>query len=126
MLGRFAEALEEYEGGLARMEKLRGRVHPDLVDALAGVGRALVGLGQAARAVPPLERAVEISAGEGVPLASAAESRFALAQALRATHTDGTRARSLAVLAAENYRRAGGDYAKRAVDVERWLSGAPR
>jgi tetratricopeptide (TPR) repeat protein len=121
-VGRWREALTAYEQAHAKWEKLHGGDHPDIVDSLVGQGRCRLELGQPARALAPLERAVALAAGPGVAAATAAEARFELARALRALHTDAPRAQALAKAAAEAYRKSGGDFVARAEHIDAWLA----
>jgi tetratricopeptide (TPR) repeat protein len=122
-VGRWREALSAYEQARAKWEKIHGGDHPELADSLVGLGRCRIELGQPARAIAPLERALVLVAGRGVPVVTGAEARFELARALGATHSDEARAHELATAAAKAYRNAGGDFVVRAERVEAWIGG---
>jgi len=92
--GEYAAAVPPLTTALHIFEAKQGAAHPTTAYALSALGRAYLGVRQPARALPLLERAVAIrqQSPEKQPLA---ESRLALAQALRATRGDAARARTL-------------------------------
>jgi tetratricopeptide (TPR) repeat protein len=85
---------------------------------MAGLGAALVGLGQFAEALPLLERALAIGP---VAVANRADALAALGRALCETGRDPVRGRALASQAVAAYTTLGGAEAQRGHAVEAWL-----
>jgi len=117
-LGRPAEALPLLRDALAGWEAALTADHPFIAYPLTGLGRAELALGRPDEALPVLRRALRIREASEPDPAERAETRFALAQALRAT---GAR-----LTAIEMAQRARDEYAStaeklRALDVERWV-----
>ena len=72
---------------------------------LVGLGEDLLGLGQAAKALPILERATRIAEANALDPETMGECHFHLARAVWLAGGDGSRAAALA-------RKAVGDYAR--------------
>jgi hypothetical protein len=89
------------------------------------MGESLLGLARIDAARRALERAVTLSAREGVPKPTAADARFALARAMAGRADQRERSRELATAAAALYRSVGGTYLARAQRVDAWLGGRP-
>jgi tetratricopeptide (TPR) repeat protein len=100
-LGRWAEALEQDERALAIVERALGADSLAVASVLGGIGRAELGGGAPERAIPRLERALSIRTTRPGQPRDLAETRFALARALRDAGRDRDRARSLATQARE-------------------------
>jgi tetratricopeptide (TPR) repeat protein len=93
--GRYEEALAMHHRALTIQGKILPADHPDVVYALAGIGRAYLGLKDPRRALPFLERALTARvSGDPIPLA---ETKFLLATALADAGGDVGRAKTLAV-----------------------------
>lgn len=113
-LASYQQAIQHREASVALPE------HPDLVGALAGLGRSHVELRAPREALAPLERALKLSASPRVAPRVAANLRFDLARALWETNGDRERARQLATEARDIYTRAGREQDVRAVNA--WLA----
>lgn len=120
--GKHAEALKYHQKALAIVRRLAGRDHPDLAESLTGIGRARVGLGEASKAVEPLEQALGIYKGRDLDPARIADARFALAQALWKLKRDRRRARDLARQARDGYTRRVRRYKRELDQVNAWLT----
>jgi tetratricopeptide (TPR) repeat protein len=81
--GAYREALEDDRRALGILEHALGAAHPSVALALTGLGNALIGLRQADQAVAPLERALRIHQATPRNPADEAETRLALARALK-------------------------------------------
>ena len=93
--------------------------HVYLAETLYELGRTLLALGDAAAAVPPLERAVEIVDANEELLTVARQARFLLARAL--VLSGGDRARAIAL--AEQARAALVEPAEEArAEIDAWLA----
>jgi tetratricopeptide (TPR) repeat protein/predicted Ser/Thr protein kinase len=126
-LGRYSEAVAEYEEAVRIFEKIGATRHPTVVDALGGIGRAQLAMGQQRRAVATLERALDLA--ETTELSTpndkviGAGVRFALARALASSGGARARIDELARASAETYHSLGLE--QRAREVTDWL-GAER
>jgi serine/threonine-protein kinase len=106
-LGRAAEALEGTQQPVAVLREGLGDQAPKVLQGWRLQGAALLRLGRAAEAIPPLEQAVRGGASSGIDPNDQALSRLLLARALReAGRPPG--------LAAEQVKRAQEDYARTA------------
>ena len=114
-----AAAMGYYKRALALLEKTVGPKHPDLADALIGIGLTELKSNAPRRAVPPLERALTLRVTAGDPL-DIARARFALARALAAVG-DQPRALALADEARDVYAKTDVTSARELVEVDRWL-----
>ncbi len=122
--GKHAEAGPLYERNLMIAEKIMGKDAPALIYALSGVGEHYVAIGQPARALPHLERAIRVgevlsTGGNSEP--TVPKVRLQLAKVLISTGGERTRARALALQARDEFRAKGGVFATDAADAERWL-----
>jgi tetratricopeptide (TPR) repeat protein len=117
-------ALERRQWTLARADferalQLFGKMpanHPDRAASFTGLGTALLGLGRAAEAIAPLERAVSLHSYEASVRADAAA---ALGRALLETGRDPARGRALLAEAAHGYQAIGGVELKRVPKLPR-------
>jgi serine/threonine protein kinase/tetratricopeptide (TPR) repeat protein len=119
--GRLGDAAVAYEHAGAILSQALGPDHPVLAHVWNGQGQLAVARGRADEAIPLLERAVtrrEADAGDAPALA---ESRLALARALRAAGKDAPRARRLAEQARDAWAVIGGDYADERASAEAFL-----
>ncbi len=107
-LGKWDDAIGNLTCALAIRQRSNEASDPSLPEDYAGIGKALLGKGDAKRALPTLEKALHLaSAREGMPL-ELARIKADVARALVATHGDTARARTLAqearaTFAAMNY-----------------------
>ncbi len=102
-----AEALDQSTQALASDAATLAADDPQLTDALIEVGEDQLAAGHPAEAAVVLERAVALADKPAVDPATAAEARFALAQALPAHPADLVRARALAETARAGFAHAG-------------------
>ena len=114
-LGRRAEARAAFERSLQTEQ-----AEFVLGDPLTGLGRVKLDSGDAAGAIPLLERGLRIRDREWTDPTIVAESRFALAQALWASGSDHSRALSLATAARRAYADARAP--RELGEVETWLA----
>jgi tetratricopeptide (TPR) repeat protein/predicted Ser/Thr protein kinase len=125
-LGKPDEALARYQRSLQALEQAVGPRHPLLVTPLLGMGLVELSRNAAARAKPPLERALAIREAQPGDGAELAEVRFALARALwddpHSSAADRKRARELAVLARDAYDHQGGTLRRPLGQVNAWLA----
>src|SRR6185503_13463922 len=120
----FAKALPPYQRALAIQEEALGKDHLYLVDALAGLGKAYLGLGQDRLARERLERALKLAEPqEGDPV-TLAEIRLALADTLWRTGSDRARARVLARAARDGFLPLGRRGERGAKKANAWLAMA--
>ncbi len=119
-LGRHTEARAMFDESLARWTRWLPPDHPWLAYPLTGIGNVLRSEGHADAAVPVLERALALRAGDVQDGVRLAETRFALARALWDARVNRARARSLALQAHEGYLAAG--WTARAGHVNDWLA----
>jgi tetratricopeptide (TPR) repeat protein len=121
-LERYADAVAENEETVRVYEKIGAGKHPTVVDALGGIGRAQLAIGQPRRAVATLERALAIA--DTIELNTpndkviGAEVRFALARALASSGGAPERIDHLASASADVYQSLGLD--QRAREVTDW------
>jgi tetratricopeptide (TPR) repeat protein len=120
--GKTAAAMSYYRRALALGEKTLGPTHPELADALIGIGMTELANGASKRAIAPLERALELRQkdADAVELARA---RFALARAL--ADSDVTRATTLANQARAVYAQSAAGNARELGEIDRWLHRRP-
>ena len=122
--GRHADAITTFARAEATFAKATSTDHPVIADALTGRALSALSLGRAAEAVELLERAVKLRGAPDVDPADLAESRFALARALRTTGGDPARSRALAEQALAVWRDRGAGYADLVTEAERFLAPA--
>ncbi|WP_257461836.1 tetratricopeptide repeat protein [Archangium lipolyticum] len=123
--GKPSEALEAFARALRIREHALGKNHPELAGSLTGQGEALMKLGRPAEALAPLERALALRETHAVPPVELAETRFALARALWASHKDTARAKQLARVAHGALEQPGTEHLR--ADIQAWLdTHAPR
>jgi tetratricopeptide (TPR) repeat protein len=121
-LERYPDAVAEYEEAVHIRERIGAPNHPTVVEALGGIGRAQLGMGQPRRAVATLERALalaqtlELNAPYGKVIS--AEVRFALARALASSGGEPARIDQLASASAEVFQSLGLE--PRAREVADW------
>jgi tRNA A-37 threonylcarbamoyl transferase component Bud32/tetratricopeptide (TPR) repeat protein len=120
-LGRPTEAHAAFERAL-EIAQSGPTTHPEVAEALTGLAEVSIAGGDAAAAVPPLERARRIYEGYPGMTGMAANTQFALARALwESGHkSDRRRARHLAEIAHETY--ASHRLAEKARTCARWLA----
>ncbi|MGE5186966.1 MAG: tetratricopeptide repeat protein, partial [Acidobacteriota bacterium] len=126
--GDYAGALAQAERALAVVDKSLPPNNGLFVAWLVEVGLARLGLGRAADAVEPLERAVKI-VDQHVPADDwnndqPAQARFALARVLRALGKDEPRARELAGKARELWAAWGTGKTDEVAQVDAFLSAS--
>jgi serine/threonine protein kinase len=118
-LGRYEEGRRSFERARAIWERELGPDADILAYPLTGVGVAYLAEGVPASALVPLERASRLRATSTTEPAAKAETFFALAQALWASHREQGRARQLAEEAKAAYAKAALD--EKVTGVEVWL-----
>jgi tetratricopeptide (TPR) repeat protein len=131
LLHRHEEQLAHAQRALPLEEKLLGSDHPELVETLAVLAQAHEKLGEPARALPLLERALAIAGSR--PLTDAysigrgprVELQGQLADLLWSMKRDRKRARALVASALELSRGGGDEAAKDVTKLETWLSEHP-
>jgi tetratricopeptide (TPR) repeat protein len=90
---KYREALEPFQKALAIKEKTLGKDHEDVSYSACGLARSLLGLGEAARAMPLFERVLALKPSDPLIHGDAA---LGLARALEAQKRDPARALALA------------------------------
>ncbi|MCA9648350.1 MAG: tetratricopeptide repeat protein [Myxococcales bacterium] len=95
-LGHWDEAIATHQRSLEIVEKVHGPDHPDVAYALVGIATVEVAAGRPERALPLAERALRIRSARASSPRDLATARWAVAQALQATHGDDARALELA------------------------------
>ncbi|WP_158502232.1 serine/threonine-protein kinase [Vitiosangium sp. GDMCC 1.1324] len=128
---RYREAAEYHQRAVSIREKALGPESFQVGIDLLGLGGDFVGMNAPAKACAPLERAVAIFEREAAGKAdeNLADARFALARALASEPRDLEKARQLAGVALEDYRRLSRTRASDIQQVEQWLAehgGFPR
>jgi tetratricopeptide (TPR) repeat protein len=127
--GQLEEALRLDGEALDRFEKEHAAAYWLLLP-LSGLGEDLIRLGRPREAIPPLERAVRLSAENKINALEVGMAQFALARALWDSGADRKRARALAAEARESFRgpaqKYGSYYARHLAEVERWLGSSQR
>jgi eukaryotic-like serine/threonine-protein kinase len=119
-LGRYHEARAAFEGAIAKWSAVFGPEHRYLGYPLTGLGRARLAMKDPHGAVATLERALAIRTGHELSAWLIAETRFALARALRAT---GHRARARAEAVAARAELAPmPEAAPDRGEIDRWLA----
>jgi tetratricopeptide (TPR) repeat protein len=113
-------AIQALQRAAAIAEKAHGPTHPDVAAALSALG-ALRAAAAPAEAIPLLDRALAIREAGEVPPEALAETRFALARALRQARRDRERAGRLAEQARDAYAALGPRGAADGRRVEAWL-----
>ncbi|HKD43705.1 MAG TPA: tetratricopeptide repeat-containing protein kinase family protein, partial [Myxococcaceae bacterium] len=123
--GEYEPAIANFERAAALVEKTFG---PDMLVAslLTKIGRAAMGLGDSRKAISSLERALSIREKHPERATDLAETRFALARALKKSGRDRERAMTLAANAREAYVTAGDKYRKNVAEVDDWIGGKRR
>ena len=121
---RFPQAEQLYTKSLAIVERTVGPEHRGASYVLASLGQNRLAAGDARGAVAPLERAEALQTRDHLDPARLADTRFSLAQALRAMAGDPARAKTLAEQAAEGYRTVGTRREKRLAEVTAWLQAS--
>ena len=110
-----------FERAVAVQRRSQRPDHPDLAAYLTGLGITDVERGEPARAIAPLEEAVQILVTAPRDPLYLAQARFELARALWASRKDRPRARALAEQARKTYREVAN--ADRFLgEVEAWLA----
>jgi serine/threonine-protein kinase len=120
--GDLAPAAAEYARAEHALVASLGEDTPLLAHIWNGTGQLALARGDAAAAVPLLEKAVATREKDPGDATALAESRFALARALPPdAHA---RAVQLATAARDAYRDAGTPFAHQVADIEAWLATA--
>jgi tetratricopeptide (TPR) repeat protein len=123
--GRHTDAIAAFTRAEAGFAKATSPDHPVIADPLTGRGLAELELGRAPAAVEVLERAVTLRSAPDMDPGDLAESRFALARALRAAGKEPARARELAEKALAVWADRGPGDAAHAAEARRFVgSGA--
>ena len=118
-----AEALAAFERALAINDKRFGPGYVDSFDALLGKGKALTALGRPKDALPSIEQALTIATTGDPSEWSAADARFALAEALWDSGGDRTRARALAAEARKGMTTVSDSTAQRDLaEIDAWIA----
>jgi tetratricopeptide (TPR) repeat protein len=115
----FAPALTDFETALATFSKSDAWGDEPLVYALVGIGKTQLAMHQAQKALPPLERAVQLA--KNVPPAAAAHAEFALARAIVDAKGDAARADTLAHDAAARWAALGAVGEREPGEIKSWL-----
>jgi tetratricopeptide (TPR) repeat protein len=115
----WATARAEFEQGLAVLRTSLPPTHPYVGNALAGVARAQLELGETEAAIEPLTHAIAVLEDAQVDPQLLAEPRFALARATR--DRDPALARTLAERALAGFRSLGDRGLTDAATVQAWL-----
>jgi tetratricopeptide (TPR) repeat protein len=118
LLGRYSDARPAFERARTIWERELGADNVLLAYALTGIGETLIAEGNPNGALVPLERALKIRLAQDADLARQAETKFALARALRDSNRDRARARVLAEEAKAAYAKTASD---KVDEVARWL-----
>ena len=121
-LGERADALATARKAASVFEAALGPKHPIIAAPLTVAGRALVATGKSRRAIPMLERALELRSAESTDPAERSETRFALAEALWEANANRERAVELATEALADAQSAGPHAADAAARIEAWLT----
>jgi serine/threonine-protein kinase len=108
-LHRWDDAIASATLALDIQQKVPGAAESRLAAPLTQIGQGLLGRGEAARALPVLERAMRLAEAQEGEAGKVAETRESLALALVATHGDLPRARKLAAQVRETYVALGPD-----------------
>jgi tetratricopeptide (TPR) repeat protein len=124
-LGRFSNAEEAFEKAQRILRKNVGPTHPEVAFALHGLGVSKAAQGMPGAAIPLFEEALRIRHKPFSDPVLAADTQFALAQALWAAGPNRANAHALATSALKTYRSAHGRNT-RAQAVESWLSNHRR
>ena len=120
--GKPAEARIALERARTLQDKLLAPDHPDRIDTLDGLGRALLQQGHAEAAVALLDEAVELARTHDLAPLDGAQARFDLAQALSSAGKDPARARALATAARDAFAAHPRWKARQLRSVEHWLA----
>jgi tetratricopeptide (TPR) repeat protein/predicted Ser/Thr protein kinase len=99
--GRYRESVVRYLQAIEVFEQALGKEHAWLGFPLTGAARSYLALRQPAKALAAAERALAIRERAKVQAWPLAQTRFIVAQALRASRRDPARARALALAARE-------------------------
>jgi tetratricopeptide (TPR) repeat protein len=118
----FAKAIPLYQRALAIQEEALGPEHLYLVDALAGLGNAYVGLRQDKLARERLERALKLAEVREADPVLLGGIRLGLAETLWRTGTDRARARELAIAARDGLAPLGKRGERGAKRAAEWLA----
>jgi len=124
--GKYDDALEQLQRAFAIFEKV-GHAPRYQAIALTLIGGTELDRHDAARAVPPLKRALAM--WSTMPVGDATEpfdTRFALARALWEQHHGDEQSHTLAMQARAGYASAGDKAKKDLADVDKWLSAHAR
>ncbi|MEM7157077.1 MAG: serine/threonine-protein kinase [Myxococcota bacterium] len=106
-LGKHEEALDQYAKALAIMRASLADDHPFLATPYKGRGQSLLTLGRRTEAVASLERALALLLKPPSEPFELADTRLALARALRESKQDPARVDELSRLAAEGFDQLG-------------------
>jgi serine/threonine-protein kinase len=121
VMGRFAEACENYETVRRAWEERLGPEHVQLAFPLTGLGRCNLGLGKTDVAIGWLEKALALRAGEGATEPDRAMTKLALAEA-RWRNGQRPEARKLAEEAKRGFEGGGSGFSQFTAEAESWLA----
>ncbi len=122
-----AEALAAFQRALVINDHRFGPSYVDSFDALLGEGKSLTSLGRPNDALAPIEKALEIATSGDPSDWSAADARFALAQALWDSGGDRKRARELAAAARTGMATVSDATAQRDLaEIDAWIAAHAR
>ena len=119
-LGRYADAHADFTRAKEAFDAEPTIVARFVAEPLHGLGEIRLAQGRVREAIAYLERALRIREAHEPAPTLIAETRFALARALRAGGRDRRRARSLAIAARDAYESKGRPEAR---EVAAWLAG---
>jgi tetratricopeptide (TPR) repeat protein len=103
--GQYKAAIQYHRRALSVREATLRPGHPRLAHSLLGLGRAYLGIGEPATALPLLERALRLDGTGDDTVRSDVE--FAEARAISGTHGSARRARELSMDAQALYEKSG-------------------
>ncbi len=118
----YARAEELNASALAIFERAHGAGHPMCAYASMNLGRVLLETGRPQQAIPRFERALAIWARNLAGPQEMAEARAALARARWQSTGDRDAARTLARMAAQDFRRATPPNETEAAELEAWIA----
>ena len=120
--GQHAQALGYYQRALALEEPAASHPrHPELFEALLGLGRARLALHDTAQAIPLLERVLTLGPASRLTPERFAEARFLLAQAVWTGQPEGGQARARELAGAAQKAWLDAHQEKEAGEVTTWL-----
>jgi len=124
--GEYRPAISNFERALPLHEKVVGPDSALVASLLMKIGGAALGASDTRKSISALERALSIREKHPEHATDLAETRFALAKALKKSGGDKKRAMTLAANAREAYVAAGDNYKKNVAEVDEWIGGKRR